>query len=263
MTERLTTLAAVKEWLGIDSTDSDTQLIRLINAASQFVTNYLNWDTFAARDYVQNGRGNGQQSMLLRHWPVISVSSVGFASSTFTVTPWGIEGSGAVPYFLSDHRNGPASLELYGRSFPYRVPITISYRAGFEASQSFELETGKTVSPNNAGQWIANTSVTKNDVEMVKVDKDPVSGQYAVDDWGVYTFSDADAGSSVVIRYSYVPWDLSFAVTETIGEWYKRKDRIGVLSKTLGGQETITFSKADLSELANSAIRSYANVVPM
>jgi hypothetical protein len=65
-------------------------------------------------------------------------------------------------------------------------------------------------------------------------------------------------GKVAVITYDYVPFDVSFAVTELIGEWYKRKDRIGILSKTLGGQETVTFSQKDMGE----SIRSCFSLTP-
>jgi hypothetical protein len=89
------------------------------------------------------------------------------------------------------------------------------------------------------------------------------AGQYSVDEWGTYLFAGADTGKAAVITYDYVPFDVSFAVTELIGEWYKRKDRIGVLSKTLGGQETVTFSQKDMGESIRSVLQPYTNVVPM
>jgi len=56
MTERLTTLAAVKDWLDISNNDSDTALVRLIDAASQFVLGWLNRDSFNAKEYSQHCR---------------------------------------------------------------------------------------------------------------------------------------------------------------------------------------------------------------
>lgn len=66
-----------------------------------------------------------------------------------------------------------------------------------------------------------------------------------------------------MITFSYVPWDISWAANEMIALWYKRKDRIGILSKTLGGQESITFSQSDMTESIKNTLQDYKNVVPL
>ena len=50
---------------------------------------------------------------------------------------------------------------------------------------------------------------------------------------------------------------------EIVGLWFKRRDRIGILSKTLGGQETITYSQEDMSGSARAMLQPFKNVAPI
>lgn len=74
-------------------------------------------------------------------------------------------------------------------------------------------------------------------------------------------------GCPVVISYTagYVtaPADVQQACTELVGEAYKRRERIGQTSKTLGGQETVAFSQKDMNEAVRTALASYRNTVPV
>jgi hypothetical protein len=64
------------------------------------------------------------------------------------------------------------------------------------------------------------------------------SGQYAVVN-GVYSFAPADAGSTVLLTYGYVPADLASCCMDWAAERYAYRSRIGQHSKSLGGQETM------------------------
>lgn len=270
MTERLTTLAAVKDWLDIDpnNTDSDASLIRLIDAASQFTLTWIGWDSFGVREYTTNFRGNGRNYAIPAFWPIVSVTSVGIGGSFVPASTIGQAGLPGTGYVISDRRMGPQKIELYGSAFWNGAPSQIIYHAGFRTTVSGTLPNipgnqDHEVTPTKDGQWIANVEVMIDGVEGVEVDANPAAGQYAVDDWGTYTFAAADDGKPGSITYDYVPWDVSFAVQEMIGEWYKRKDRIGLLSKTLGGQETVTFSQKDMGDTIRTTLNPYVNVVPM
>jgi hypothetical protein len=269
MVERLTTLAAVKGWLDITGAESDVELTRIIEAASQFVLNYLNREGFAARQYTQNCLGNGQHSMLLRNWPVISVSSVGVAGTVIPASTLGVGGLPGSGYTISDPRTSAQSLSLYGHSFYYRAPCQVIYTAGYETSQTVTLtkatedDTTILVTPTAGGQWVSDTGVLIDSVAAAKVTADPQAGEYSVDGWGVYTFNAADDGKEAIISYAYCPADIAFGVTEIIAEWYKRRDRIGILSKTLGGQETITFTNQEMSSAVRAYLQPYQNVVPI
>ena len=65
----------------------------------------------------------------------------------------------------------------------------------------------------------------------------------------------------MLISYGYVPADLRQACIETVGERFRAKDRIGIQSKTLASQETITYSAKDLSAPIKMMLSYYARVV--
>lgn len=262
-TERLTTLADVKSWLDVDNTFSDEQLTRIIDAASRYILKYLNWDSFGPADYTHRFIGNGKCSTLLPHWPVISISSaavdgVSIPQSTFNM---GVPNPG---YSLHRRDMAMATLSLHGNRF-HRY-CEVAYSAGFQSADTLVLSANEgaiTTRPTGSGQWVSDGFVTIEGVEATKVASNPSVGEYSVDEWGTYTFNVGDDTKTAVITYGYVPWDISFAATEIIGEWYKRRDRIGVLSKTLGGQETVTFSNMDMNPSARASLQNYMNVVPI
>ena len=265
-TERLTTIAALKEWLGIpsDQAANNDQLVRLIDAASRFTLNWLNRESFQVRTYTYNFRGMGKPAAILQNWPVQAVTSVGVGGSFVPASTIGQAGLPSSGYVLSDARFGPQSLELYGYGFYSGAPSQIIYTAGFRASETATIPADPhELTPTEGGQWTLNIGVEIDGTEAVEVESAPTAGQYSVDEWGTYTFALADVGKTAVMTYDYAPWDVSFAVTELIGEWYKRKDRIGLISKTLGGQETVTFSQKDMGDSIRSSLQPYANVVPM
>lgn len=271
MTERLTTLAAVKDWLDISSDKSDTALIRLIQSASQFTLNYMSRDCFGVRTYTQNFRGTGKSYTMVRNWPIVSVSSVGIAGRLMVPSVLGVGGLPSSGYTISDARSAPQIIEVYGDAFYQGAPSQIIYDAGYRTSQSTKIPASTfdpatsyaVITPTKSGQWLKDLGVTINNVAATKVDANPTVGQYTVGEWGDYTFNVADTNKTAVISYDYAPADVAQAVTELIGEWYRRKDRIGLLSKTLGGQETVTFSQKDMNDSIKRVFNFYSNVVPI
>lgn len=266
MTERLITLEALKKFLGIDTDSSDQLLMLVLNAASQFALNYMNRDSMGAREYTENFRGNGKDTTLLRNWPVLSVTSVGIAGSFIPASVIGTAGLPGSGYTISDPRSAPQSINLYGHHFYYRAPSQVVYRAGYEATQSFVLVVADSkieVTTSVGGQWIYDVGVTIDGVVATKVDATPAAGEYSVSEWGVYTFNVADAGKTAVITFAYAPYDISLGVLEMAGEWWKRRDRLGVLSKNLGGQEAVTFSTAEMSDAVRAYLQPYRNVIPV
>lgn len=268
MTERLTTLAIVKDWLGIDTEDSDPQLVRIIDAASQFALNYMNRDGFAVQTYTDNFRGNGKCQTLLRNWPVRSVSSVGISGQLIVASTLGQGGMPSCGYTISDPRQAPQQIELWGYNFYYRAPCQVIYTAGYEMSQTYTLETTVfdkpiLITPAGGGQWVGDVGVTLDGVPATRVaSNNPATGEYYVDEWGTYAFSPDDNGKVAVITYSYCPPDVSLGVTEMIGEWFKRKDRIGVLSKSLSGGvgESVTFGNNEMNDAVRAYLQPYVNV---
>lgn len=269
MTERLTTLSAVKQWLKIDTDGSDELLIRGIDSASRFILGWLGRDSISGRNYIQNCTGTGSGSMMLRNWPVISVSSVGIAGASIPGSILGTAGMPGSGWTLSDPRMAAQFINLYGHLFYYRAPCQIVYRAGYEGTESFVIPTVANdvpfvlVTPNNLGQWVEDEGVEINGVAAVKVAASPTTGQYAVSEWGEYSFAKADSGKTAIIAYGYAPWDLADAVAQMVGLWFKRADRIGIQSKSLSGgvSESVTFSTANMDDAVKQVLQLYQNVV--
>lgn len=264
MTERLTSLAAVKDWLGIQSSASDSLLTDLIDSASRFVLNYMNRPSLACQSYTERFRGNGKYSVLLKNWPIISVESVGINGNAVPASTFDAFGKPTDGYSPREPLEAPNSVDLFGYMFLMGLPCQVVYTAGYRTSETGAIPVDPyQLTPSSMGQWTGDLSVTIGGVAAVKVTGTPTAGQYSVDDWGTYTFANADVGEEAVITYSYCPPDLSHCVCEIVGEWYNRKDRIGVKSKSLGGQETVTFTTSDMNDSIRNVIQQYRNVVPM
>lgn len=265
----LTTLAHVKEWLGIDAdaTESDDLLKMMISSASRFILGYLNRPNLGATDISEVYDGYGNNFMNLRQWPVISVASIDFFGTSITTASTGNPRSPG--YIVAQEQQGPSRLTLWGNIFPRaRSAITVNYRAGYVTEQCGEVPEANTdpVAPPTIKTdflWLEDEGVKDADgVDMVRVKEDPALGEYAVSVDG-YVFNDAQVGDEVCIRYSYVPADIEQATYQMVGEQFRYKDRIGVKSKSLSGGvgETISFSETDMSPYVVTMLQPYKRVI--
>jgi hypothetical protein len=74
-------------------------------------------------------------------------------------------------------------------------------------------------------------------------------------------------GAPVVVSYTAgyasAPAGVQQAVNELVGETFKRRDRIGQSSKTLGGQETVAFLTTDMNAAIKAMLAPYQAVAPV
>lgn len=270
-TSNLTTLANVKQWLEIDASnvEADPMLLRLIRSASAFALSYMQRDSLALSEYSDIYDGHGNSFMVLRQFPVteiVSLSCLGTALKPAT-------GNGFTTQFQDGYileeaksQSSQQRVSLFGHVFPRaRSAVAIRYMAGYvnvdevhvvpEATGPYVAQTYYT--------WLENVEVKDDDDNVLtKVDGAPASGQYSVVD-GLYTFNADLADTRVKITYSYVPADIDQAVCELVGERYKAKDRIGYVSKSLGGQETVTFDVRSMGPYVRELLNPYKRVVPV
>lgn len=178
----LTTIQAVKAVLGITLSDSDALIDALIDRASATVESYCD-RTLSQATHVEARDGGGGSAMMLRQYPVTSVTSVVIGGATIPQSPDGMQAG----WFVSGR-----TLHLIGYRFT-RGPASsvITYTAGF----------------------------------------------------------------------STVPADIEAATIEVVALMLKRRDRIGVSSKSMAG-ESITFEQAAMPESVVSMLSSYCNMVP-
>lgn len=62
--------------------------------------------------------------------------------------------------------------------------------------------------------------------------------------------------------WATVPPAIQQACTELAGEAFRRRDRIGQVSNTLGGQQTVAFSQKDMVATTATALQQYRRIVP-
>lgn len=124
----LTTLEAAKQWLGIDTADSDTQLQSLVTALSVFVQSELNRQILT-NTVTETRQGNGKNRFQLRQWPVQSITKVEWAGAQITTA---VDAFGTASGVATDGR----SLILIGYRMPYGSPVRITYVAGWHEAPS-------------------------------------------------------------------------------------------------------------------------------
>jgi hypothetical protein len=120
----LTTLQTVKEWLGLDpsNTSDDDLLSRLITAASGFMTRYCN-RPFVSQACTEARDGTGSARMLFANYPVSAVASVTVNGQSI---PPG--SSVAAGFYFTD-----TVLVLNGYRFRRGYAnVQVSYTAGFD-----------------------------------------------------------------------------------------------------------------------------------
>jgi hypothetical protein len=94
---------------------------------------------------------------------------------------------------------------------------------------------------------------------LTAVNGTPAQGQYSVS-YGVYTFSAADAGQSILISYGFVPQDLAQAALELAAGRFRAAERIGIRSKSMGGQETIAYDMSPIAAPIQMMLQPYKRV---
>lgn len=263
----LTTLARVKAWLDIDSDDSDSQLSRLITSASRFIYSQISLTSVAVQSYEENYDGYGQNFMLLKKWPALSITSVDFQGISLTEEATGNPKTNG--YFLEpvdDINMGPQRLRIFGYRFPQgRNLVDVSYTAGFCIyDETYTVPAASEYIINLDNTWAGNIRVTyANGDALTEVASSPSAGEYTISNEGQYTFAAADADTVVLISYSYVPADLEQAAIELVAEGMRYRERIGIQSKSLGGQETVTYDNSSMTQRIRTLLQPFMRVAPI
>lgn len=251
----LTSLASVKAWLSVTSTNDDTLLTNLINQLSSAIINYLARPSLVKTTYTELRSGVGNQRMVLRNWPVLSVSSLIIGTQTIpSAATFGQCGYTLATWDGSTSGN-PQEITLNGYEFCRgNNNVQIIYKAGY-CIQNETATIGTTpyhvtpLQPN--GTWAQDDGVTfaSTGIALTPIASGtPITGQYvppnpfASSPVAYYLFAAADTAKGVLLNYSYIPADLEEACIEWVGERYKYKGRIGQSSQSLGGNETSAYS---------------------
>jgi len=270
----LCTLADARAWCGVSGNAQvdDILIGRLISAISRTICGYINRPSVLPRTVTERRDGNSRTRMMLRHWPVSSLSGLSIdGAATPAATP-GASPSG----WLLDPWDGmppgrPQSIDLFGYGFGCgRQSVALTYVAGYLVSaepQTIPADGAITVAAP-FGPWASDMGVTLATgavLTAVATGATPTAGQYALlgDSPGKYQFATADAGHALLISYGFIPFDLYQACAEQVAERYAYKSRIGHVSKSLGGQETMSYSLKDMNDATKMMLNPFRNVVPI
>jgi hypothetical protein len=263
----LISLAQLKAHLGVQSNGDDVVLSALISQISRAIASYLNRPFIWPRDVVDVFDGNGRDRIQLRHWPVTSVSSVSVngqivppaatpQNAGWLVEPADIEPPGAMQQVI-----------LLGGVFPRGWQnVSIAYRAGYQVSgEAFVVPLSAPHFVQVAqpyGAFVCDMGATYADgVALTAATANPGQGQYVLDGVGGYYFSPADAGKNLSLNYGYAPSDLALCALEWAADRYRYRERIGMTSKSLGGQETAAFRLTAMPDFVALALRNFARII--
>jgi hypothetical protein len=262
----LTNLTAAKAWLGLPAAPSpnDATLTALITAASRAIYAWLSRPALLPRVYSETLDGESQR-VLLRQWPVLSVQSVSIDGCAIMPVgaPLGRPGSGYLLQGADSAPPGrPQALDIFGWTVPRgRQNVAVAYTAGYAISG--EAQTVPSASPWQIapaapyGGWGDDLGVAyAASGAALRLGTAPASGQYSVAS-GLYSFSAADSGAAVAISYGFIPQDVAQATTELVAERFRAADRIGLRSKTVGGQETVSFDTSAMSATVLALLQPY------
>jgi hypothetical protein len=266
----LTTLPALKAWLGLPSpaSPSDATLSALIIACSRAILSALSRPGLLPQTYVETLDAESQR-VILRHWPVSRVLSV--TLNGLPVPPAApASASPEFGYVLQPSEAAPPgkpqALDVHGfRVRRRRQNLVAAYSAGYSVQGEAAAVPGaapwtlSTLAPY--GPWASDLGVSyaSTGAALTAVGSAPTIGQYVVSA-GVYQFSAGDAAESVSISYGYVPQDIGQAALEFAAERFRAAERIGLRSKSIGGQETIGYDSSAISAPVMALLQPYRRV---
>lgn len=272
MRDDLSTIDHVRAWLKIESTTEDELLQLLLSGASRMILGNINRNSIFPRTVTEYYNGNNNSVMLLRNWPVLSVSAVGVNGIAIPVNATPPTGSG-YGFDVWDGVSLPgqmAALWLSGYGFyGGRRNVSVTYTAGYRVTN--EAATILSVAPYSVaplqplGTFGEDAGVTfANGTALTKVASAPAANQYAVDaESNGYIFAAADAGKAVLISYAFVPPDIEQACFEIVGEQYRYRGRIGEVSRALPGGGSVSFSQKAMSDTTKTLLSPYRTVIPI
>jgi hypothetical protein len=267
----LVALGAVKNWLGVVTNDDDALLGALITQISRGIYNYINRSFVLPTNVTEAYDGTGRDQLLLRNWPVGAISSLVVDGKAIPPAPLMVAGVYPTPgYVLEQSDDAPpgAMQQLFLRG-PHvfrkgRQNVVVSYRAGYEiVGEAWTVPTTpfEVAALGPYGNWAVDTCVAyASGAAMTPVSGTPSLGQYSASA-GVYTFAAADAGASVLISYGYIPADLEQCALEWVADRYKYKDRIGMTSKSLGGQETTAYQNKATPDFVAQSLINFRRII--
>lgn len=293
----LTTVAAVQQFLGSTpqgSQKTPANLEPLVTTVSSAFLAFMERATMLAAPYTETRDGLGATRLMLRQYPLLSVSQLLVRGTAVPQVSYGTPGSGPLTVsflfppgygFLPALWDGvtlPGKMGYVtlagGNRFP-RLPqcVQITYKAGYLISNEAATLSSSAlqVTPQAPlGRWAADGGVTyANGTPLVAVPASPSSppiiGQYVPPSRSgtpsAYQFSAADgaANAAVLYSYSFIPYAVEQACISEVAELYRYADRVGVRSLTEGGQQTAGYSPNTIPQFVKDILQPFKRVTPV
>jgi hypothetical protein len=263
----LTSLANVRDWLSVANTNSDGTIARLITAASGQIRVYCGRYSFLPQSIVETRDGTGGRRFVLKNWPVLSVSAVSVGPVSIPAAVVQPTGGLSCGWSLSPYDGNPPGdpqfVELDGWDFCHGSQnVSVTYRFGYQAAEATTVSADEYAVGALQGAWSADGGVTYagSGAALRAVQASPQAGQYLVSG-GVYRFSAADAGQPVVVTYGFVPYDLEQACIDLVAHKFRGRDRIGLRSQSLAGQQTSSYDISGMPDSVVAALQPYKSVL--
>jgi hypothetical protein len=129
----LTELGDVKDWLGFTTaqTAADVRLGNLITSTSADFLRAIDRMDFMQDVYTEVRTGDGGNRILLRHWPVMQVTTLTVAGAAVTASANQVAAGFYIDMDMDIERR--RHLWLTGSSFTDTAPVVINYVAGYAA----------------------------------------------------------------------------------------------------------------------------------
>lgn len=264
----LTTQARVAAWMANAPTLPSPLLAQLIGSMTSMIYGKLNRARTYSQTFTRIFDGVGMMQLPLPDYPVTSITSIQQGAALIPAAPLPSPITGVSPSDNMGYGYGyrfipwagnlpgePTVVELtYGAFYTAPQNIKVIYTAGYLVPK--EPQTVPAVGPftvtveQQQGIWCRDNGVVyaATGVALTPVTTLTGAGQYIVppdSTPGLYTFDAADAGTALLISYSFIPADLEEAVIQMVAERYSYRSRIGDISKSLGGQETMRFFRGN------------------
>ncbi len=271
----LTTLANVKSWLGITTTNSDATITRLIAAASSQIRTLTGRYNFLPTTTTETRDGTGTQRFVFKNWPVLSVASVLVDNTTILPGNWndtdvvfsffGQEAGWYLHPYDGNPPGEPQTLELSGYEFCRgKQNVRITYTYGYQTVEAATVPAAPYQYAAEApqGAWSSDQGVAyaATGLPLTAVETSPGVGQYSVTA-GEYQFAAGDTGQAVVVTYGMVPYDLEQICIDLVAYKFAGASRIGVRSKSLGGQENVSYDISGIPANVAMALQPWTSVL--
>ena len=279
----LTTVAAVNNLLAQASgTDSDLIQTEITNLSRYILTktsrNYLG----GFLNYSETYNGNGSDTLMLKNYPILAVSSLVIGTMTIPQSPgtnqsgWVIDTSGGGAALalrgwgrsnvaFSNWNTGDSPWSGYGNAPPLGqgpygfyegvMNVAVAYTAGMVTDQRNEQHT--VPATGSYAVTVTNSTTFWSDLGVTTTTGVAVTGYTVIN--GVYTFPSSYAGQNLLFNYQYgaVPQDLNECATKVVATYYRRPKYLDQTSQMQPGIGTTAYSRSEWSPECTSIIEKY------